>query len=259
MFGAMRENKKRETSKCPICHKLISLSNISRHLQAHNKPLREIEKPPFACDRCGVDKTTKGNSFTLITLRAHKSHCGHNRKYKGWNLGLTKNTDNRIFKHSEKVKAEYAAGKIHNRFGKPQSIEQRRKTSDTITKKINDGTWHLSFSKSRTHEYNGCKFHGTWELEYAKWLDSQNIKWRRPEEKFTYKFDDKIRYYTPDFFLEETKCYVEIKGYPTIKDFAKWDAFPLELKIIPGRKLWELGIIKSFKSRNVKYKNINWK
>jgi hypothetical protein len=105
------------------------------------------------------------------------------------------------------------------------------------------GTWHYSFSKVRTHEYNGIKFMGMWELQYAKWLDQNNVKWRRPKEKFTYEFEEKQRFYTPDFYLIETQEYVEIKGYETEKDRAKWSAFPLKLKIIKGKELFKLEII----------------
>jgi hypothetical protein len=133
------------------------------------------------------------------------------------------------------------------------------KISDTIKRKIENNSWHLSFSKSRIYIYKGISFHGKWELEYAKWLDKNNIIWRRPNEKFKYQFEEKIRNYTPDFFLENEQIYIEIKGYPTKKDFAKWDQFPLNLKIINGKELFLNGIINSYRNINIKYKDISWK
>jgi hypothetical protein len=137
--------------------------------------------------------------------------------------------------------------------------ESRKKLTETIKSKIENDSWHLSFSKSRTHEYNGVKLYGKWELEYAKWLDKNEIEWRRPKEKFPYTFNGKKGYYTPDFYLIESKIYIEIKGYPTPKDFAKWDYFPLELEIINGYDLKELDLIKSYKSKNIEYKQYSWK
>jgi len=146
--------------------------------------------------------------------------------------------------------------KINNPSFNP---ENREKISKTIRKKVKNNEWHLSFSKSRIHEYKGEKFHGKWELEYAKYLDKEGINWRRPNEKFPYIFEKRNSFYTPDFYLIDEKKYVEIKGYPTKKDFSKWDQFPLDLKIISGPELQKLGIIEEYKSCNITYKQYSWK
>jgi hypothetical protein len=146
-----------------------------------------------------------------------------------------------------------------SREGKKMSNFQRERISKAIQKKVEEGSWHSSFSKSRTHEYRGEKFHGEWEVKFAKWLDATGQKWRRPKEKFEYEFEGKKRFYTPDFFLEEEKKYIEIKGYPTNKDFAKWSHFPLQLEILTGRKLFEMKIIENFRSVDRSYGEISWK
>lgn len=149
---------------------------------------------------------------------------------------------------------------INSTINNPASNpDVKRKISETVRGKVKDNTWHLSFSHSRIHEYRGEKFHGKWELAYAKWLDKNDIKWRRPKEKFHYEFEGTNGYYIPDFYLIDEKIYIEIKGYPTPKDFAKWDSFPLPIKIINGRDLKEMGLIESYKSRNVQYKDYSWK
>jgi len=137
--------------------------------------------------------------------------------------------------------------------------EVKSKISETVQNKIKNGEWHLSFSKSRTYEYKGIKFHGNWELNYAKFLDENNVKWRRPNEKFYYEFEGKPHYYTPDFFLVDDKKYVEIKGYPTEKDFAKWNQFPLDLQIITGKMLVEMKVIDTYRSSDREYKTYSWK
>lgn len=136
-----------------------------------------------------------------------------------------------------------------------QSDETKKRTSLTIRKKVENGEWHYSFSKSRTHEYNGVKFHGQWEVKYAKYLDENNIKWRRPTEKFQYEFEEKKRYYTPDFFLIDSNEYIEIKGYATDKDFAKWKKFPLTLSVITGEMLVDMGILQEKEIRRIKCKS----
>lgn len=134
---------------------------------------------------------------------------------------------------------------------KNRTTESLEKLSNSIRKTVNEkikqGTWHNSFSRSRIHEYNGQKFYGGWEVNYAKWLDENNIKWRKVKETFRYNFEGKERRYTPDFYLIDEQCYIEIKGYETEKDRAKWRDFPLKLKVLKGEELKELGIIKEFR------------
>lgn len=143
--------------------------------------------------------------------------------------------------------------------GRTCSPETRVKQAATINARVRAGTWHNSFSKTRVHEYAGHRFYGTWELKYAQWLDEQGIRWERVADHFEYEFDGKLRRYTPDFYLPSEGCYVEIKGCPTPKDFAKWDSFPLALRIITGRMLKNLGIAITFRSLDREYKGISWK
>lgn len=92
-------------------------------------------------------------------------------------------------------------------------------------------------------EYNGTKFHGQWEVEFAKWLDSKGIVWERPSEPFKYFWKDRWHLYFPDFFLPEKNLYVEVKGYETERDRCKWSVIPNLLTI----KLNDLKIIRQGK------------
>lgn len=116
------------------------------------------------------------------------------------------------------------------------------KTSETIKRKVQNGEWHSSLAKKMHLEYNGYKFHGTWEVEYAKYLDSKNIKWIRNTANFEYTFENKKRRYTPDFYLPDTNEYVEIKGFKTLKDAAKWKDFPGKLIVLQRKELLTLGV-----------------
>jgi hypothetical protein len=127
--------------------------------------------------------------------------------------------------------------------GKTLSEKTKQRISQNIQKRIETGTWHLSFSHARTHLYNGVKLHGMWEVKYAKHLAANSIAWRRPTEKFAYEFAGKQRYYTPDFYLYSEGVYVEIKGYQTPKDEAKWRDFPLPLRVLKGEDLIKLGVL----------------
>lgn len=52
----------------------------------------------------------------------------------------------------------------------------------------------------------------SWEIKYAKYLDLNNIKWIRPKNVFWKDKEEKIRRYTPDFYLIDNKEYIDIKN-----------------------------------------------
>lgn len=110
--------------------------------------------------------------------------------------------------------------------------ENGKKISQTVQRKVENNEWHTSVAKRMHKEYNGVTLHGKWELNYALWLDKNQIKWLRNTERFIYFFEDKKRFYTPDFYLPETQTYIEIKGYQTNKDLAKWNQFPNDKKLV---------------------------
>lgn len=125
-------------------------------------------------------------------------------------------------------------------------IKNGAKISNTIRQKVKDGTWHTSLAKKMHHQYKGASLHGTWEVAYAKYLDANKIIWERNTKSFPYVYKDVNRRYTPDFYLPDTNEYVEIKGYKTEKDEAKWTQFPQNevLRVLMHKDLKSLGIIK---------------
>ena len=139
----------------------------------------------------------------------------------------------------------------------------KSKISRTVSDKVKNGTWHYSFSRVRSHVFNSkfageVSLMGMWEYKYAEYLDANNINWRRPAEKFPYKFSglkSGSGYYTPDFYLIDENVYIEVKGYETSKDRAKWEYFPKHLKhrVLRKKDLESLGICGlSSKSNKVK-------
>jgi len=126
-----------------------------------------------------------------------------------------------------------------------ESEETKAKRKATIAKKVENGEWHVSLAKYHHYEYNGVDLHGKWELNYAKWLDKNQIKWQRCRDSFSYEFEGKTRRYTPDFYLIDSDEYIEIKGYKTEKDDAKWSQFPSyrTLKVLLEDDLKAMGVI----------------
>lgn len=126
-----------------------------------------------------------------------------------------------------------------------ESEDTKAKRKATIVKKVENGEWHVSLAKAHHYSYNGVDLHGKWELKYAKWLDENQIKWQRCKDSFSYEFEGKVRRYTPDFYLIDSDEYIEIKGYKTEKDDAKWSQFPSyrTLKVLLEDDLKAIGVI----------------
>jgi hypothetical protein len=121
-------------------------------------------------------------------------------------------------------------------WNRSRSIEWNKENGKRISKIINEkvakGEWHTSLAKHMHYTYKGVDLHGKWELQYAMFLDENFIPWIRNKESFSYTYQDKLRKYTPDFYLPETNEYIEIKGYKTEKDDAKWSQFPSNRKLV---------------------------
>jgi hypothetical protein len=210
------------------------------------------------CSYCGKKYNKYGIKNHIWRNHEDGQNFSPNIGYKNgtnkiWNKGLTKETDERVAKGVNTYAKRVKDGSIVSwSSGLTKETDERIKkiaqcNSMAINEKIKNNTWHLSFSRSRTHLYKGIKLHGLWEVAYAKYLDANNIEWARPIEKFEYEFENKKRYYTPDFYLIRENLYIEIKGYPTDKDRAKWKWFPLNLKIIFGKELKEMKIIDNYR------------
>lgn len=73
-------------------------------------------------------------------------------------------------------------------------------------------------------EYNGILLDSSWEVEVAKYLDSNNIKWERPKIGLEYIWENKKRIYYPDFYLPQYNMYIEVKGYERERDRCKWES-----------------------------------
>lgn len=248
---------------CQYCGKEISNNNIKKHLLSHesnpeyHKPSQHVTHEGLNCIYCNKLFKNKNSlaqhecrcKLNPNKIRVVSNFIDYNSLHKeSWNKGLTKETDERVRKNAEAIHNSYVSGKskalkgIKNPSCRP---EIKEKISRTIMEKSKQGLWHTSLAKNMHINYNGIDLHGKWELGYAKYLDLNNIKWERCKRRFSYIFEGKERYYTPDFYLPESETYVEVKGYSRAKDYAKWNQFPKELNllVIRRKELIELGVI----------------
>lgn len=158
----------------------------------------------------------------LNALKQHECRCKLNPNrisldyYKtrdnskcGWNKGLTKETDERVAKHSQYLKEYYLT---HNSSfkGKHHSEKSKQKLSKIAL----ENNYQDHFGSHKSYNYKGIKFISSYEVKVAESLDLNGIKWIKPKSGiFKYKdFKGKLHSYTPDFYLPEYNVYLDPKN-----------------------------------------------
>lgn len=117
-----------------------------------------------------------------------------------------------------------------------QKEKVRNESSIRIIKRYESG-WLPKAGRCEKYTYESViagivKLDGTWELAVAKWLDKNKFNWIRNTKRFPYyDTNNKLRHYTPDFYVEELGGYLEVKGYETELDRCKWLQFKEPLTV----------------------------
>lgn len=167
-----------------------------------------VDKTPLSCVVCRKE---------LAGERALKSHCtqmhsgdkdtskrGKPTGIPAWNRGLTKDTDSRV--------AQYA----NSNRGKPGKFTGRSHTDDTKLKISKKLSINNKGGRAKWYTVAGQRVQGTWERDIAYKLEELCIEWyklKTNKHTLQYVMDNKIRSYTPDFFLPAYDIYLEVKGF----------------------------------------------
>ena len=152
-----------------------------------------------------------------------------------------------------KEKWKRAAANGTGRIGKGLSStiekenERKQKISESIKKRYENG-WMPKAGRCKKIKYiskiaGEVYLDGTWELKVAEYFDNEKISWVRNTRRFKYVYNNKTRNYTPDFYIITDNKYVEVKGYKTNLDEAKWEQFTEKLEIWDKKKLKMLNIL----------------
>jgi len=145
-----------------------------------------------------------------------KTFDNYREQHGAWNKGLTKDTDERVKRNGEivsKILHEY-------NLGRPLSEQHKRN--------ISKGMKNADLSEVGRHSYgragyfDNIWFASTYELAYYIFCKDHYINIIRNRTRFTYKYNNELHKYTPDFYLNDEDLYIEIKGYETEKDLAKY-------------------------------------
>ena len=131
----------------------------------------------------------------------------------------------KVWTEEERIKMSIISKEINKRYW----TEERRKEQSEKMKRIAKEKYS-SYSTENVSgrvkfiDYNGYKLHGNWELIVAKWLDNLGLTWTNKVTGIPYFYDNSEHMYFPDFYIPSLDLYIEVKGYETSKDFAKWNA-----------------------------------
>lgn len=113
-----------------------------------------------------------------------------------------------------------------------------------LYKTLNDKTLMSGGYRGSSPERGKCGWYknywcdSSWELAWIIYNLDHDIKFKRNNEKFEYIFNGKKLNYIPDFKIDDN--YIEIKGYESNKDMAKFEYFPHKLTILKRNDLYDI-------------------
>lgn len=197
------------------------------------------KKPPGKCKFCRVEYAQVGVHEVYCKLnpnRRSRTENSFNQFSAAVRDGkpvpiVTKITRDKLRKNS-----------ISNNYWSNGSARENAKKKQAHSKRMskiapeNPESYALRSDLGRVKRvvHNGIHLHGTWELEVAKLLDRENLRWVRPSSGVPYMWKGTTHNYFPDFYVKGFKIYIEVKGFETAQDQAKWKHFPNLLVIKRG-------------------------
>jgi hypothetical protein len=240
---------------CANCHEIVASKQLNRHYDRciikGGKFIGRKYPEPTSLDCQYCNKLYKNTN----SLRQHEIRCKDNPNKIVVRLprnGKTGKKGGNQFTYAKKMKLPapvvsketinkiLATKKKNGTLNKTQ--EQRIQASIYMKRAVKENPEsYTSSNRGRTKQiiYDGIKFIGQWEVDFYKWAKDNNLNPQRPTNSFSYEWNG-IRSYFPDFYLPMLDVYVEVKGYETERDIAKWKAFPVTLCVIKKYEIIEI-------------------
>jgi hypothetical protein len=194
---------------CKYCNKLCkNLNSLKQHeVRCKSNPNRIVIKPSY-----GMLGKKGGNQFT--TGRQSKMKPETIEKIRISNTGKRWD-DEKKRAHSESMKLAVIN---HPEAYSKNNVCGRVKRTD----------------------YNGVMLKGSWEVNVAKWLDKHGLMWETEVNPQTYHWNNSTHLYFPDFYISKLDTYIEVKGYKTERDEAKWSQFVGRLIVVDKHSIRDL-------------------
>lgn len=158
-------------------------------------------------------------------------YCGENtpwnERFKYYNKHCSKICKSKEISSRENVKIKFKET-MKTYFSDPLNL---LKVSLNSSNKVRDPNSQYGKRFYKRWLYKNIYFKSSWELEFAKMCDNSNVKWEYEPERFIL-FG--CRYYTPDFYLIDKNCYIEIKPDDLLSNF---NGYSEEFERIVNKKL----------------------
>jgi len=230
-----RLNKNRITKKivCKECGVKIDERQFNKH--KNSKTCSRNKK------RLTNDKNTKSEKWYESMRKKKEKGTASNQYLKAKELGLPKPE---ISEETRRKRSKSVKEANKGRWTESQRIKHSIIMKKVVEANPDSYTQNNVCGRVKNVEYNGVKLKGSWELKTAKWLDSQSIKWENESQSFPYIWNGKEHRYFPDFYLNDLNVYIEVKGYKTERDEAKWSYFPETLIVIDKKYINQLNELK---------------
>jgi hypothetical protein len=223
-------NPNKNTNMKPPSRKGKYLNGVMSEITKKRKETKEKRQRclltnEFKCKFCEKDCNLGKFSSSFLSLICHESQCPSNPE--------------RVKKPcSEETREKLKKASTGKKF----SNELREKLSNIMQKvveKYPESYSHANRNRCKRQNIEGIRFDSSWEILFYQWAKSKEIEIQRCKTSFPYEWD-KIRKYFPDFYLPNLDLYVEIKGYSTARDEAKWANFPHKLVVIRKNQIEEI-------------------
>ena len=212
---------------CPFCNiKIIGKKKFTFHVNHcsknpdhkaynYNRSIK-VDVPvlcPFCLKECKNNAGMKNHSKVCRKnpnrdLTYYEKTGISHLSNKGWSKGLTKETDPRVNNMAKALKEGHADGSIETRKNFKLSTSQKEHLSNIAV----ENNYAEHFGHRKVYTYKDISFQSSYEVELAKNLDVNNVKWLKPKRLPYIDFNGKKHYYTADLYLPDYDIYLDPKN-----------------------------------------------
>jgi hypothetical protein len=216
----------------------VCSSNYCQEIGIAQKSYKKFKKKQnhFCCKGCARSYSTQENREE-INRKVSNALSGRSmpKDHPLNGVGLLNYVDedekNEIISKIRKYNYGLAVCEVCDGKFKHREVDNRQYCSRECYQEIGEiGALGGHGGKGISGYYEGNYYHSSWELAFAVYHHDHKIPFERCWERFSYEWEGEQKTYIPDFKLS-AGCYVEVKGYSTDKDEAKWEDFPYDLEV----------------------------
>lgn len=137
----------------------------------------------------------------------------------------------------KRSKATSAANKV--RYSDPLNVARQSVAMKLAVEKHPESYGVSNRGRTKKIQAHGEVFQGKWELKFYEECLRCNVTIERVLVGYPYEWNGSRKYF-PDFYLTDFDIFIEVKGYETDRDLAKWKHFPHRLKVIRSQHIAEI-------------------